>query len=206
MPAAQGRHDGGELVLAELKVISSCPTRYQRNPRATVKAVDRRAATLPGEYVKHARSIDREYGGVAEGSVGPVEAKLLSFPPLRRWVFGAWAEASEDVHLLVHDLAAARLQHKRVLEGRQRWERRSEAGELAILTGQIRRWPSVEGVRSQARCLIDRVGALGPGAAAASKRRQWALLEEGRMSRERNAHQLCLAQGHYALRRGQFLL
>ena len=107
---------------------------------------------------------------------------------------------------MVHDLAAARLQHVKVLEGRQRWERRSEAGELAILTGQIRRWLSIEGVRSQARCLVDRVGALGPGAAAATKRRQWALSEEARMSRERNAHQLCLAQGHYALRRGQFLL
>ena len=206
VPVAEGRRAGGELVLAELKVISSCPTRYQRNPRATVKAVDRRAATLPGEYVRHARSIDQEYGGVPQGTVGPVEAKLLSFPPLRRWVFGAWGEASEDVHQLVHDLATARLQHMRVLEGRQRWERRSEAGELAILTGQSRRWLSLEDVRSQARCLLDRVGALGAGAAAAAKRRGWALQEEARMSKERSAHQLCLAQGHYTLRRGQFLL
>ena len=140
------------------------------------------------------------------GPWGPVEAKLLSFPPLRRWVFGAWGEASEDVHLLVHDLATARLQHMKVLEGRQRWERRSDAGELAILTGQVRRWLSLEGVRGQARCLLGRVGALGPGAVAAAKRRGWALQEEARMSRERNAHQLCLAQGHYALRRGQFQL
>ena len=35
---------------------------------------------------------------------------------------------------------------------------------------------------------------------------QWALREEATMSKERNAHQLCLAQGHYALRRGQFHL
>ena len=35
---------------------------------------------------------------------------------------------------------------------------------------------------------------------------QWALREEVTMSKERNAHQLCLAQGHYALRRGQFHL
>ena len=51
---------------------------------------------------------------------------------------------------------------------------------------------------SQARCLIDRVDTVGPGAAA--------LREEATMSKERNAHQLCLAQGHYALRRGQFHL
>ena len=39
-----------DLVLAELKVISCCPTRYQRDPRATVKAVDQRVVTLPNEY------------------------------------------------------------------------------------------------------------------------------------------------------------
>ena len=206
VPAVGGRPGGDEMVLAELKVISSCPTRYPRNPRATVKAVDRRAATLPGEYVKHARQIDRDYGGIPEGTVGPVEAKLVSFPPLRRWVFGAWGEVSEDVHVLVHDLATARLKHVQTLQGRERLGRRSQEGELAILTGQIRRWLSVEGVRNQARCLIDRVGGLGAGAAAAAKRRNWALLEEARMSKERNAHQLCLAQGHRVHRRGQFLL
>ena len=31
-----------------------------------------------------------------EGVVGPVQAKLHSFPPLRKWVFGAWGEASVD--------------------------------------------------------------------------------------------------------------
>ena len=60
-------------MLAELKVISCCPTRYQRDPRATIKAVDRRAITLPNEYRQHARKIDREYGGVPEGVVGPVD-------------------------------------------------------------------------------------------------------------------------------------
>ena len=70
-----------ELVLAELKVISSCPTRYPRNPRATVKAVDRRASTLPREYTEKAKTIDTLYGGVPQGAVGPVQAKLHSFPP-----------------------------------------------------------------------------------------------------------------------------
>ena len=45
-----------------------------------------------------------------------------------------------------------KMKHGLVRPGRQRWERRSEAGELA---------------RSQARCLIDRVDTVGPGAAAA---------------------------------------
>ena len=171
-----------------------------------MKAVDRRAATLPGEYIKHARNIDREYGGVAQGTVGPVEAKLLSFPPLRKWVFGAWGEVSEDVHCLVHDLATSRAKYQQVLEGRQRWSRRSQEAEVAILTGQVRRVLSTEGVRSQARCLLDRLRGLGAGAAAAGRRRQWALQEEERLRRERMAHLLSLGQGHSVLRRGQFLL
>ena len=166
-----GANGGGthELVLAELKVISCCPTRYQQNPRATIKAVDRRASTLPNEYRQHARRIDREYGGVQADAVGPVEAKLLSFPPLRRWVFGAWREASEDVHCLVKDLATSRARHRQQLEGRWRCNHRSEEAEVAVLTGQVRRRLSVEGVRCQARCLLDRLRGLGDGAAAAAR-------------------------------------
>ena len=78
-------------------MITSCPARYQRSTRVNVKAVDRRASTLPREYTEKAMSIDTLYGGVPEGVVGPVQAKLHSFPPLRKWVFGAWGEASEDV-------------------------------------------------------------------------------------------------------------
>ena len=203
-----GGNGGGthELVLAELKVISCCPTRYQQNPRATNKAVDRRASTLPNEYRQHARRIDREYGGVQADAVGPVEAKLLSFPPLRRWVFGAWGEASEDVHCLVKDLATSRARHQQQLEGRWRRNHRSDEAEVAVLTGQVRRLLSVEGVRCQARCLLDRLRGLGDGAAAAARRRQWAAQEETRLRSERQAHLLSLGQGQHALRRGQFFL
>ena len=58
---------------------------------------------------------------------------------------------------MVHDLATywARHEHQQLLEGRQRWSKRSEDAEVAILTGQVRRMLSIEGVRSQARCLIE---------------------------------------------------
>ena len=170
------------------------------------KAVDRRAATLPNEYRQHARKIDREYGGVPDGVVGPVEAKLLSFPPLRRWVFGAWGEASEDVHILVKDLAMSRVKHQQQLDGRWRWSQRSEEAEVAMYTGQVRRLLSVDVVRGQARCLLDRLRGLGAGAAAAVRRREWAAQQEQRLRRERQAHILSLGQGHHALRRGQFFL
>ena len=123
------------------------------------------------------------------GAVGPVEARLLSFPPLRRWVFGAWGEASEDIHSLVHDLASARQKHQHLLDGRRgAWSRVSEKGELAMLTGQIRRSLSLEAVRSQARCLLGRLSGLGAGAASAARRRAWAETDERRMDRERRAY------------------
>ena len=177
-----------------------------RNPCPLQKAVERRAATLPGEYRQHAKKVDREYGGVPAGVVGPVEAKLISFPPLRKWVFGAWGEASEDVHLLVRDVAVSRAKHQQQLEGRWRSSRRSEEAEIALLTGQVRRLLSLEAVRSQARCLLDRLRGLGDGATAAGKRRQWAEKEELRLGRERQAHLLSLGRGYHPLRRGQFLL
>ena len=93
-----------------------------------------------------------------------------------------------------------------MLEGRDRGKRRSEEAELAMLVGQVRRGLSVEAVRSQARCLLQRLSSLGAGAQAAAQRRGWADREEQRLGRERAAHLLCLSQGHGPLRRGQFLL
>ena len=206
-PSAEGAGDG-LLVLAEEKVITCCPTRYQRNPRAVNKAVNRRAALLPGEYTSHAKKVDREYGGVPAGVVGPVQAKLASFPPLRGWVFGAWGEASDDVHQMVDYLAEARQKHQQLLEGgRWRARRMGEEAELAMLKGQVRRTLSLEAVRSQARLLLDRLRGIGGGADDAARRRsRWAEVEERRMGRLRRAHQLALLQGRPIRARGQFFL
>ena len=97
--------------LAELKVIFCCPSRYNLIPppphpdRETVKAVDRRARVLTEEYTKKARDVDRVYGGVAEGTVGRVQRKLIDFGEVRGLVFGAFGECSEGVHELVQQLA-----------------------------------------------------------------------------------------------------
>ena len=127
---------------------------------------------LPGEYTSHAKKVDREYGGVPAGVVGPVQAKLTSFPPLRGWVFGAWGEASDDVHQMVDYLAEARQKHQQLWEGgRWRARRMGEEAELAMLKGQVRRTLSLEAVRSQARLLLDRLRGIGGGADEAVKRR-----------------------------------
>ena len=77
------------------------------------------APQVGGDIIQeYAKNIDREYGEVPEGVVGPVQAKLQSFPPLRGWVFGVWGEASQDVHIMVDYLADARKKHKKMLQGR----------------------------------------------------------------------------------------
>ena len=163
---------------------------------------------LPGEYTSHAKKVDREYGGVPAGVVGPVQAKLTSFPPLRGWVFGAWGEASDDVHQMVDYLAEARQKHQQLWEGgRWRARRMGEEAELAMLKGQVRRTLSLEAVRSQARLLLDRLRGIGGGADEAARRRsRWAEEEERRMGRLRRAHQLALLQGRPIRARGQFFL
>ena len=46
--------------------------------------------------------------GVAEGQVGPVEARLAGYGQVRGLVFGAFGEASEAVHEFVQVVAQAK--------------------------------------------------------------------------------------------------
>ena len=207
--AREGGATEMESVLAELKVISSCPTRYLRAPRSTEKAVKKRADLLPGEYLSSAKKIDEEFGGVPEGVVGPVARKLTSFPRLRGWVFGAWSEASPDIHSLISELVVSRIKHEEELAGnRGRGRRRgmSEKAAKASLTGQVRRTLSLTVVKSQARLLLDRVEVLGSGVVEATRRRNWVAQEGWRLQKEQKAHMLSLKQGSPVLKRGEFFL
>ena len=135
--------------------------------------------------------------------------KLVSYPPLEGWVFGAWAECSPHVHDLVNELAVTRLRHEQELErkeGRGRRRGLSDVSALSVLTGQIRRGLSLVAARSQARLLLDRLEAVGNGAVQAARRRSWVALEGWRMQREQRAHMLGLKQGRAVLRRGDFFL
>ena len=86
------------------------------------------------EYIKKARNVDRVYGGAAKGTVGWVERKLVDMGEVRGLVFGAFGEASEGVHELVHHLANSRLKAEGLQQGRE-----SVKGELGVLVGQVRR-------------------------------------------------------------------
>ena len=192
---------GKVSVLAELKVLSCCQTRYARGPRTTEKAVTRRANQLPGEYKRKAQRMDREFGGVSSDKVGPVESKLARYP-FQSWVFGAWNEASSDIHELVHVIASSRMETE--------WE--SQRGgcmakyELSFITGQVRRSLSLVSAQAQAKCLFDRVETLGTGGKEANRRRRWLQEEERRLEKEQKAHMLSLQRGKDAFRRGDFFL
>ena len=71
--------------------------------------------------------MDRQYGGVEEGIVGPVQRKLEGFGEIKGLVFGAFGEGSEDVHTLVQSLASSRARTMALQRGRECGE-----GEMAV--------------------------------------------------------------------------
>ena len=163
--------------------------------------MDRRARALNGEYLSKAREVDRQFGGVLAGTVGPVQRKLESFGEVKGLVFGAFGEGSEDVHSLVQSLASCRAKTVALQRGRECGE-----GELGVIVGEIRRRVSVAAVKAQADCLLNRMSSIGQGAVAAGKRRQWALWEEDRCRRAQRAHLISQLNSKQIRRHGFFKL
>ena len=65
-----------------------------------------------------------------------METKLNTFGRVNGWVFGAWGEASEDVHALVQRLAKAKLERLDTLPTARR-RQISRAAMLASLVGDV---------------------------------------------------------------------
>ena len=143
---------------------------------------------------------------MSDGITGPVERKLSSFPRLQCLAFGAWNEASPDVHNLVHTVASARLRHEQELQDDgpvARRRRMSSEGALAILTGALFPWwrPAPRQDSFWTGCKF-----FWRGAAEANRRRRWQEAEERRMGKEQRAHHLSLLLGHALYRRGHLEL
>ena len=202
--------------MCEVKCMSASKSRYPRNPRqgaGTSRAVDRRAEGLTADYTRKAREIDHQHCGVPRPprpqngvgqpppQVGPVQRRLQRFGRVRGWCFGAWGEASEDVHHLVQRLADARLLVADLQPGRRKPQQSREA-ERAALVGHIRRQLSFTAVQQQSKLLLDRLQLLGDGATEAERRRSWAEEVERRAARERQAQAVCLRQGRALIRHG----
>ena len=163
IPEAEGRE---VPTLFEMKVISSCRTRYPRNPQPESRAVDRRADLLQGEYLGKARKVDQKYGGTEVGKIGGVERKLLSFPKVRGLVIGAWGEINHDFQELLQMIAESRLKQLSHQPGgrRGRSAQRTEAQQLANIVSQTRQQLSLVFTRGQATLLLDRLEGQGGGA------------------------------------------
>ena len=197
----------GNLVprLHEIKLISSSKTRYtiHREGQEAMRAVDKRAGELNSEYLAKAKQTDLAYCGTAHGEVGPVERKLGSLGRVHGIVIGAFGEASDDLHSLLHHLAVSRVRYAGPQVGR-RGQLRTEDAEIALTTSFLRKSLSVCAVRSAARLLLGRLEVIGPGGAAAALRRNNALQLERRWANQRRADALSILQGRSILRRGHF--
>ena len=190
---AEVRGGGGTVeggVLHEVKVISCNKTRYK--PNSKKRAVDARAGILQEDYLSKARKADRVHNRIPEGTIGPVERKLVELGEVRGIVAGNFGEVSEDTHTLLAALATCRVRVAGVSMGR-RGRMRTEEGERSMAISGLRRRLGVQTVRCQTLSLLGRLEVLGPGAAAG---RRWQAAELERCWRnEERAHSLARVQG-----------
>ena len=201
IPEAGGRD---EQRLFEMKVISSCPTRYRRNPRPEGRAVDRRAQLLQKEYERKARKADRNFGGTPEGEVGRMEQKLLNFGRVRGLVVGAWGEINEDFKMLLQVMADRKQQEIEAQTGGE--YRKSVTSQLATYVSQNRQQLSRICVQSQARLVLDRLEGLGGGTGEAARRRGRTARLERKWELERQAQVIAARQAWRIRRTGDFKL
>ena len=178
-PAAPRTHTAPVLTnrfLAELKICGAGPTRYPRN--SVDKAMDRRARQLPGEYRRKVANVDREYYSTVRGEVGPLQARLEQLAgggglqDLLGLCVGAFGDISSDLDRLIRALAESRALFLSRESGRPLSDR--QAG---LILGQYRRLLSVTFVRSQAECLVSRMGHLGDSVRLCAARRRLAMQE-----------------------------
>ena len=86
--------DGPEReLLFELKTLHAGPGTFGGSTHRG-EAVARHARVLPADYARKARGIEQQFCGTSVGNIGPVEAKLHTYDPVRGLVFGAFGEAS----------------------------------------------------------------------------------------------------------------
>ena len=120
-------------------------------------AVRAREAQVWPAYVSHARRLDREcHGTTAATQPGPIEARLRSFTTTRALVFGAYGEASADVHDLLSISADAL--------AAQQWRQagaRSAAEMRSYFISRSRRRLGVAAVQAMARHRLARVPFIG---------------------------------------------
>jgi len=169
----------------ELKVIAAGQSHYSTSSLGRCHAVAGRARSIPQEYAAKARRLDSEYGGVSQDDTGPIAQKLSSCGRIWSLAFGAYGEASPDVHELVRVLAKTHASNHWVRLG----SRDPDEAAAALSRALYRSW-GLMAMRGQARLKLAGLSHVGVGAAAACSRR---LGSDAFHASRREAYQL-----HYA--------
>ena len=182
-------------LIAEIKVCGKGASYlYSRGTRA-MRAVDKRAARIQGEYQQKAAAMDAAMRVVGEG---PCQRRLAEFPPVLQLCFGGLGEGSQHVHDLVAVLAACRVRTL-TLRGVPPASR-----QMGQEVGRIRQRLSLAVVRANQMVLLSRLGMVGEGSAMAGRRRSWQRQEERKMMMAREADWLAATTGQELVRRGRF--
>ena len=150
---------GSKMTLAEFKILSCCPSWYRPSGNE-VRATDRKAQGLTSDYRRKARKIDQDILRTLSEQRGPVERRLDEFGEIQGLCFGAFGEASQDVHDFIQTMAESRLKFQVESEGRPGG---SSNQELGLIVGQIRRTLSMAAIKAQVECLLGRIHQAGPG-------------------------------------------
>ena len=148
-------------VLFDVKTISAGGPTYAPRFRMAGGAVAERARQVPGAYVTAARRLDALHHGTVAPAVGPVLTALRAYPPVRALVFGAYGEASSDVHTLLRVAATGAASRNWAKMGA-----RSAAEALGIFSSSLRRRWGLVAVREYARLRLNRVCYVGAAAGA----------------------------------------
>ena len=106
---------------------------------------------------------------------------------MQKLIAGPWGDLSQDFHALLSVFAKARAEATARSKGRAGG---AGAGELGKIMGEVRRAMSVQVIRSQALCLLERLSHLGPGARAAGERRKVMQRVEENRRRQAQAYRL----------------
>ena len=128
------------------------------------RPVDKRADKVHGDYIRHAKRLDREEHGLTEeqqnlGAIGPVQERLASYGRTIGLVFGSFGEGSSSLHALVDNISTA--------ASRASW-RRMGCTDIAqakafFTTATYKRWGTFI-VRANARLRLARLELVGaPG-------------------------------------------
>ncbi len=127
-------------------------------------AVRHREAQVWPSYLRHARDLDRRY---SPAGMTPIEDRLRSYTETRGAVFGAYGEASDDVHGLIAAAATASAERQYRLTGA-----RTAAEMRSFIVGQMRRRIGLTTVQAMARHRLSRVPYIGVPREAIISRQQ----------------------------------